>query len=308
VKEVAVEVERVDRIELDDVHQVDAHELAAAYAQRPVVEVKCDGVDRVDLVVLVEVRVERVLHHDHLVGLGTALRRVDDEGAVQALCDVSGEGRGVAVVEVQSERPCVELIGELLADIHEAAADVLSDPGSAVHHGGMDAVEVDRVGVSAGVDEVDPELIALPGSKRRPGNAAVVRPRVELHAWNDLDLLVVSDELPLAQRAAAGEAPRLAPVEVTCDRTWVEAVHLRIDRSASDGKAGVRRARNERVVLARRFRCRFRDSRQLGDDSGSGNRCRGPKRAAPGEGPAHDPFTLSARPKRNLRQALRLFN
>jgi hypothetical protein len=61
----------------------------------PVHEVKRHSVDRVDLVVVVEVRVERVLHHDELVGVRAALRRVDDEHAVEALGDVPCERRRV---------------------------------------------------------------------------------------------------------------------------------------------------------------------------------------------------------------------
>ena len=252
MEEVPVDVERVDRVELDDVDEVDPHELAALHPYGPVHEVKRDGVDRVDLVVVVEVRVERVLHHDELVGVGATMRRVDDEHAVEALRDVPGERRRVTVIEVQPERLGVELVGELLADVDEAAADLLADPGRTVHHGRVDAVEVNRVRMRPRVCEVDPQQVPFAGPQRGPRDAAVVRPRGELDAGNDLDLLVVGDELPLAQHAAVGETSRLAPVEVAHDRAGVETVHRRIYGRASVREARMRRARHEWMVLMRR--------------------------------------------------------
>ena len=59
------------------------------------------------------------------------------------MCPASGEAW--QWYEVQPERPCVELVRELLADVDQAAADVFADPWRAVHHGGVDPVEVDRV-------------------------------------------------------------------------------------------------------------------------------------------------------------------
>ena len=83
---------------------------------------EADGVDRVDLVGEVEVGVEAVHHHHHLVGFRAALLRVDDEGAVEAAGDVGGERRDVAVVEVEAEGLGVELVGEALAGLDLAAA------------------------------------------------------------------------------------------------------------------------------------------------------------------------------------------
>ena len=65
-----MDVEGVDLVELEDVDEVDPNELAALHDHRPVEIVEADGVDRIDLVRLVEVRVEAVHHHHELVGLG----------------------------------------------------------------------------------------------------------------------------------------------------------------------------------------------------------------------------------------------
>lgn len=86
-----MDVEGVDRIELDDVDEVDANEVTALHADRPVHEMERHRVDGVDLIVFVEVRIERVLHHHELVGGGPTTRRIDDEHAVEALRDVPGK-------------------------------------------------------------------------------------------------------------------------------------------------------------------------------------------------------------------------
>ena len=166
VEEVPVDVERVDRVELDDIHEVDPDELTALDANRPVHEVESDSVDRVDLVVLVEVGIERVLHHHQLVSRRAALRGIDDEHAVEPLRDVPCERRRVTVVQVQPERQRFELVRELFADVDEAASDLFADSRRAVHRGGVDAVEVNRVRVRAGVDEMDPQQVTFASPQR----------------------------------------------------------------------------------------------------------------------------------------------
>ena len=104
VEEVAVDVDRVDQVVLEHVHEVDAHQLVALDLDRVVHVRERDRVDRVELVLAVEVGVEAVHHHHQLVRLWAAALRVDDEGAVHPLGDVVGQGQGVAVVQVQAER------------------------------------------------------------------------------------------------------------------------------------------------------------------------------------------------------------
>ena len=87
-----------------------------------------------------------------------------------------GERRGVAVVEVEPERPGVELVGERLAGLDQPAADLLAEARHAVHLRGVDAVEVDRVRVRAAVAEADPQPVSVDAAERRPGDAAVERP------------------------------------------------------------------------------------------------------------------------------------
>ncbi len=70
----------------------------------------------------------------------------------------------MTVVQVQSKRLCVELVGELLADVDETATDLLADPRRAVHHGRVNAVEVNRVRMCARIGEVDPQQVTLAGT------------------------------------------------------------------------------------------------------------------------------------------------
>ena len=130
VEEVAVQVERVDRVVLQDVDEVDPHQLAALDLHGLVVVVERNAVDRVELVALrVEVGVVAVLDHDHLIGVRAPIARVDDERPVHAARDVLGQRPRVAVVEVQPERLGVELIRRALAGLDEARPL----PGNPVH-------------------------------------------------------------------------------------------------------------------------------------------------------------------------------
>ena len=259
VEEVGVHVERVDLVELEHVHEVDPHQLVLPDPHRLVHVREADRVDRVDLVGEVEVRVEAVHHHHQLVGLRAALLRVDDERAVHAARDVLRERLDMAVVEVQAERLGVELVGDRLAGLDHSQPDARQP----VHAGRVDAVEVDRVRMRGAVAEADAQPLALTRAQRRRRNAAVVGPGRELHAGRDLDLLVVGDQLPLAQHPAARQPPGLAMVEVAQQLGGVEAVG-----GVVDGHAGlepgmvrrlavaVRRARGGRRVLVRVLRAR----------------------------------------------------
>ncbi len=201
---------------------------------------EADRVDGVDLVAEVEVRVERVHDHHELVGLRARLLGIDDEHAVEALRDVRRERRGVTVVEVEAERPGVELVGERLAGLDQPAADVLAEARHAVHLRGVDAVEVHRVRMRAAVPEADAQPVAVDAAERRPGDAAVERPGGVLDAGSDLDLLVARDEVPLAQRAPVGQLRRTRP--------------SRSRARSGSGRSRWRRCRRRRRVQSRHAR------------------------------------------------------
>jgi hypothetical protein len=100
----------------------------------------------------------------------------------------------VAVVEVHSVRPRGKPVLELLV--------LVDDLEDAVHPRGVDAVEVDRVGMLALVPEANDEKVVLRRANHRARRGAVVGPRREHHALRDLDLDVARDEVVLP--AAAG--------------------------------------------------------------------------------------------------------
>ena len=93
--------------------------------------------------------------------------------------------------------------------------------------------------VVGGVDEGDPQPLPLAGAQGRPGDAAVVGPGFVLDPGGDFDLLVLGDDRPLAQDAAAGQPRRLAVVEVAEDLGRVEAVRPVVDFAAlAEGRVG----------------------------------------------------------------------
>src|SRR5918998_2124527 len=137
VKEVGVRVEAVYEVKLKHVDHVGPDQLPLSYLYGVLLVVEGHGVHGVDLVLAVEVGIEAVHDHDHLVGLFAPLLGVDDERPVEPLFDVLPQGRGVAVVEVHPERFGVELVGELSPRTYK-----LEDP---IHVGRVEPVEVDRV-------------------------------------------------------------------------------------------------------------------------------------------------------------------
>src|ERR671910_2954773 len=180
VEEVGVRVEAVYEVELEHVDRVHPDQTFLDYLYGMALVVEGDGVDGVHLVGGVEVGVEAVHDHDHLVGLGTAFLGIYDEGAVEAFFDVLPERRRVAVVEMQPGRFGVELVHELLPLPYE-----LEDP---VHVGRVEAVEVDGVGMRTVVLEADSQPLPLPGPQGGTGNLPVVGPGRIHDAGSDLYL------------------------------------------------------------------------------------------------------------------------
>ena len=107
-----------------------------------------DAVDGVHLVLVVEVGVEPVHHHDEIVPVDRRFTaRIDDEHPVEALVDVAAQGNRVAVIEVQARGLRVELVHERLAGHHLLIGQ------RAVHLRRMPSVKVEGVRVRPLVDE-----------------------------------------------------------------------------------------------------------------------------------------------------------
>jgi hypothetical protein len=99
----------------------------------------------------------------------------------------------VAVIEVHPRRTGRELVGERIA-----RRDDFED---AVHIRRVDPVKVDRVRVRAPVPELDAKEFVLGRTDHGAGDAAVVRPGVELDTGRDLDRAVEGGDLVLADPA-----------------------------------------------------------------------------------------------------------
>src|SRR5215210_4886434 len=168
VEEVGVRVEAVYEVELQHVDRVHPDQTPLLYLYGMALVVEGNGVDGVDFVGGVEVGVEAVHDHDHLVGLGTAFFGVYDEGPVETFFDVLPERRCVAVVEMQPGRLGVELVHELLPRPYE-----FEDP---VHVGRVKAVEVDGVRMRAVVLEADAQPFPLRGPQGGTRNLPVIGP------------------------------------------------------------------------------------------------------------------------------------
>ena len=76
----------------------------------------------------------------------------------------------------------------------------LDDLEDAVHVGGVDTVEVDRVRMLAAVREPDTQRVSLRHPDDRARNGAVVRPGGERDALRDLDLRVDRGQLVVGAR------------------------------------------------------------------------------------------------------------
>ena len=122
VKEIGVKVDRIQRIEFGDVYHVRPLELVGRYLNWLIEVMKGDGVDGVNLILAIEVRIECVHHHYHFVRLGPAILGINDECSVQPAMDVLGQRERVTVVEMCSEGLGDEVVDEFLTRFHLAGA------------------------------------------------------------------------------------------------------------------------------------------------------------------------------------------
>lgn len=156
--------------------------------------------------------------------------------AVEPLVDVPFQRHRMAVIEVAAEGLGVELVGPRLARRDLAGA------GNAVHAGRVDAVEVHRVRVAAGVAEANADAVALGRADRRTRHPAIVGPGREEQVRGNLDLLVDRRDLVAAQPPAVRQFGHRAAIEVRQDVMRIETVagvvHLTDGRHAVGDGAG----------------------------------------------------------------------
>src|SRR5829696_2309231 len=219
VEEVSVRVEAVYEVELEHVDRVHPDQTALLYVYGMALVVKGNGVNGVDFVGGVEVGVEAVHDHDHLVGLWTAFFGVYDEGPVETFFDVLPERRCVAMVEMQPGRFGVELVDELLPRPYE-----LENP---VHVGRVEPVKVDGVRVRTVVLEAYAQPLPLRGPQGGTGNLPVVCPGRIHDAGSDLYLGLLRRQLELPD-GPPSLLTLLAPVEVLQELRGIEPCEIYI--------------------------------------------------------------------------------
>ena len=136
----------------------------------------------------------------------------------------------------------------------------------------MPAVEVNRVGMRALVQEIDADPIAFGRAQRRSRHLAVERPRREEHAGRDLDLAIDGDDARIpaaASRRAAGFRDSIGRVRAALrsEKFQARRKHRRVERVERDpadrarAVGGVRRTPRRRppVDCACQARRRLQD-------------------------------------------------
>src|SRR5690554_2110652 len=220
MEEVGVQVEGVNQVELQDVDQMNAHRLPHPNLDRMKLVMKGDGVDSVEVILIVEIHVEPAhYHHQLVVNRRPAAGRIDDEGAVKSFGNMTGQRGRVAVIQMYSERLSVELIGKALP-----RPDHSRSPGDAIHCGRVHAVKMQRMRVGAAVVKVDANQVAFGAADRRPGDAPVKGPcRVDDPGY-DLDLFIDGGDFIFAQGTPVFQCGDCAVVKIRKDIGGVEAV------------------------------------------------------------------------------------
>jgi hypothetical protein len=150
----------------------------------------------------------------------------------------------------------------------------------------VDAVEVDRVRVRAGVDQSDAESVTFGGADHRTRRRAVVRPRWEEDARGDLEIVVGGGERVLANSPALGRKGRrriekVVEIGGAADRGHLFAVHRGVADVAWTVCDGMPRIRVARVIVATRLRGAV--ERELAHERNSRERRRGCEELSAGE-------------------------
>src|SRR5215472_14596446 len=179
VKEVGVEMERVDGVELEQVDQKDPHQLANPDLDGVpvVVEVEGDRVDRVELVLVIEVDVDAVHHHDELVvRLRPAVPGGDDEPDPDAVALAHPEARPrhSTVVQPDGEPDPGHHFDRLLLRHHAVLAERLAAGQSADSARVEVGEDVGRVEPVADMVHLAPHGRHGEGAIRAVGSMAVV--------------------------------------------------------------------------------------------------------------------------------------
>ena len=185
-EEVGVQVERIEQVIFQDIDQVKAHFGPHLDLDWVKLVVKGDGVDGIEIVHIVKIDIETIHHHHKLVvHRRSAALGIDDERPIQSFGNMPGQGRSMAVIQVQPKRFGHKFIRKTLTRLdHTGCAR------HAIHGSRMDAVKMQRMGVAGSVAQGDAQEIAFCTAQGRPGDAPVIRPGRINDARGNFDILI----------------------------------------------------------------------------------------------------------------------
>ena len=144
VEKVGVQVEGVDQIVFQDVDQVDTHFFPDLDLDGMDLVVERDGIDGVEIVLVVEIDIEAAHHHHKfMVNRRPAAFRIDDERAIQTFGNMASQWGNVAMVQMKPKGFGIKFVGETFARLDHAGS-----ARYAIHLSRVDAVKVHGVGVA----------------------------------------------------------------------------------------------------------------------------------------------------------------
>ncbi len=129
------------------------------------------------------------------------------------------------MIEMATEWLGIHLIGKALTRRDQAGAR------HPVHACGVDRMEMDRVRMGAGIDEVDAQPFAFDASQRRSGDAALIGPGRKKNARRDFDFLVDGGDGPFTNWTPVESGRDIPVIELGQELLGCKPIRLVIDRA-----------------------------------------------------------------------------
>src|SRR5215207_725340 len=226
VEEICMQVEGVDQVELEDVNKIDAYGFPDLDLDGVIMIMKRNPVDRVKIIRVVEVHIDAVHHHDQFaIDRRTSLLWIDDERAIQPLGDVACQRKDMAMIEMETKRLCIKLVGEALPRFDEPAGPCAGDT---VHCAGMESVEVDRVRMVAPITKVNTNTVTFGGSDGGTRDSSVIGPGRKLDPRKNFNILIKGNDLIFPQGLPIWQRGDFAIIEICQDIGGIETIFFMI--------------------------------------------------------------------------------
>src|SRR3989344_9209346 len=179
-------MEGVYWVKLDGVYNIQAHELALLHLNWIAVVVERLGIYGIGFVLAVKVRVKGIHNHDKFLRSLRAgvIFGIDKIRTIKAMIEMLRDGKGMAVIEMQTKWGSLEFVGEAFAGQYEIVGH------RAIHFRRMETVEVHRVWFGTIVCEIDTNEVAFGGADCGAWHLSVVCPRRKYHTGSNFDVLI----------------------------------------------------------------------------------------------------------------------